>query len=250
MKQEGRINRFFIPDLAAEQRFERTLDNGESHHALHVLRLKAGAEVELFDGHGCVADGVISGTGRGSVTVTIRNRRQFDAPAGVSVKLAFAEPKGKRLDWLLEKATELAAAAIQPVIFERSVAGGESEKMSPSKRRRWLKHCIAAAKQSGLNFLPELCEPVPLASLLASVGQAVGIVGVCEDSGLSPAEAMKQHSAGQPVTILVGPEGGMTDAELAAAVGAGFKPVRLGTTVLRIETAAIAMLAAIRAVCE
>ncbi len=247
MKTNGRKNRFFTPDLAAER---ITLDVGESHHALNVLRLAAGDDVELFDGRGGVADGVISGTARGGVTVDMRSRRQADAPAGLKVKLAFAEPKGKRLDWLLEKATELAAAAIQPVIFERSVAGGESEKMSDSKRRRWLDHCISAAKQCGLDFLPELCEPVSLASLIAEAGPSPGIVGVCETRGLRLPEAIEQYTGGQSVTILVGPEGGMTESELAAAVDAGFKPVRLGATTLRIETAAIALLAATWAFCE
>lgn len=244
MKPESRKSRFFAADLAAEQ---ISLDAGESHHALHVLRLGAGAEVELFDGCGGVAEGVICEAGRGSVTISVADRRQLETTAGVRVKLAFAEPKGKRLDWLLEKATELAAAAIQPVIFARSVAG--SERLSDSKRQRWMGHCISASKQSGLNFLPELCQPVTLAELLAGAGPSPGIVGVCGDSGSSLSEALSQYTSGQQVTILVGPEGGMTEAELAAVVDAGFKPVGLGETTLRIETAAIALLAATRAIC-
>jgi len=245
LKQDGRINRFFTIDLASAQ---VTLDSGEAHHALHVLRLGAGAVVELFDGRGGVAAGVISEAGRGNVTVQVRDRRQLERPGGARVHLAFAEPKGKRLDWLLEKATELAATSFQPVLFKRSIA--VSERLSAAKRQRWIGHCISAAKQSGLDFLPELREPVPVTELVVATRSSLGVVGICGDAELSPGEVLSKAAKGEDISILVGPEGGMTKAELAGAIEAGFKPVRLGSTTLRIETAAIALLAATRAICE
>ena len=258
------MNRFFAENLEAGQ---QALQPGEAHHATHVLRLAAGAQVELFDGRGRTAVGRIIEAKRGKVVVRIeRANPPADRPRPV-IHLAFAVPKGKRLDWLLEKATELAAASLQPVRFERSVAGGEP---SGPKRQRWLGCCIAAAKQCGLNFLPELGQMLNLDQFLQE--QAAGNVeppkgrrrivrllgdlgrdAVCITEALKPADGGRQSEIPNPkseIVLLVGPEGGLTAAERAACIKAGFRPVRLGRTTLRIETAAIALLAAATAACE
>ena len=142
--------RLFAPELAEISRrggasagLEVALPAGEAHHALHVLRLSCGDRVELFGGDGSKASGVIAAATKRQVTVTVE---QFTPPAGrvgPTVHLAFAVPKGNRLDWLLEKATELGAASLQPVIFNRSVAGGEE--LGENKFQRWMGHCISAA---------------------------------------------------------------------------------------------------------
>lgn len=162
--------------------------------------------------------------------------------------LAFAVPKGRRLDWLLEKAAELGAASLRPVVFQRSVAGGG--KPSDSARQRWLAHCIAAAKQCGLNFLPEILPHLGLDVFLSEArGRPVVLGDTGEDAAGVPA-ALKdlQIEAGGKIGVLVGPEGGLTDDERSAALAAGCIPVRIGRMDLRIETAAVALLAAIRAV--
>ena len=154
--------------------------------------------------------------------------------------LAFAMPKGKRLDWLLEKATELGAASLRAVTFERSVR--QQSQFSDAVRQRWLGHCVSAAKQCGLNFLPELREPLGLVELLGNAREGAWIVG---DMG-QDASTMGQALSAAPadVTVLVGPEGGLAPAEFSAAVEAGLVPVRVGHTTLRTETAAVALLAA------
>jgi len=232
-----------------------TLDESESHHASHVLRLKVGATVELFDGNGATATATIESIGKSQVRVALSQSPVIESRSQPLVTLAFAVPKGKRLDWLLEKATELGAAALLPVVCRRSVAGEES--LSDNKRQRWLTHCVAAAKQSGLNFLPEIAEPLELPQLLdraANGNWQILLAGMTDPS--APPLATTLHRArqsaatGEPasrILILVGPEGGFTDDELSAIKSAGFSGVRLGHTTLRIETAAVALLAAVTA---
>jgi 16S rRNA (uracil1498-N3)-methyltransferase len=164
------------------------------------------------------------------------------------VHLGFAEPKGKRLDWLLEKATELGAAAIAPVRFARSVAGGDA--LTENRRDRWTGHCVAAAKQCGLDFLPELAEPLALGDFLAAHGNDLCLLGDPGASAVSMPAALGGWCTGRRICLLVGPEGGLTSQEREEAVAAGFIPACLGSTTLRIETAALAMLAAVMAICE
>jgi 16S rRNA (uracil1498-N3)-methyltransferase len=154
------------------------------------------------------------------------------------------------MDWLLEKATELAVGSLTPVSFEHSVV--EPGELAGAKRERWLGHCVAAAKQSGLDWLPELHEPQPLKDFLARFAQA-GQVGLAGSAG-TDAGSVKEALVSTPpdpaggICLLVGPEGGLTDAEYAAARNAGFILARLGRTILRTETACIALIAAVTAI--
>ena len=260
------MNRFFADNLNGPQ---VPLTDDEAHHATHVLRLGAGAEVELFDGSGRTARGRIIRAGRSKALVQIEHVNPAAPRPQPIIHLAFAVPKGKRLDWLLEKATELAAASLQPVRFQRSVAGGG---LDGAGRRRWLAHCIAAAKQSGLNFLPEIRQPAGLNEFLAEKPAEESTILLLGDVGedampilwalrgaeksairnpcLPPAPACLDPQGGRgrqaksEIVVLVGPEGGLTDSERRAALAAGFMPVRIGTTTLRTETAAVSLLAA------
>jgi len=246
-REESRKHRFFVESLDGGR---VALSAGEAHHAAHVLRLRAGAAVELFDGRGGRAHGRIADCRRGSVVVVVRRREAPAARPAPQIHLAFAAPKGKRLDWLLEKATELGAASLRPTIFERSIPAAES--FSQARRDRWLGHCIAAAKQSGLDFLPELHPPGALEGLLPDAAGMFGLLGDVTDAARPLRNALSGADTSRrgPILILVGPEGGLTDGERALAVAGGFRPVRLGGTTLRTETAAVALLAAVTALCE
>lgn len=241
-----RHNRFFAERLAAEV---VELSVAEAHHAAHVLRLKQGDPVALFDGQGGQAGGEIAEVRRGKVAVRILQRGKAESRPTPRVHLAFAAPKSKRLDWLLEKVTELAAASMTPVAFEHSVA--DPGQLAGAKRERWLSHCVAAAKQSGLNWLPELRAPLALAAYLRNrLGdQAIGLAGSAAPGAASLRDALADLQPGgiEDIHVLVGPEGGITDAEYAAAEAAGFIPARLGATTLRVETACVAMIAAVTA---
>ena len=249
------LPRFFVSpsDGAAGPALETgrrlVLSPAEAHHAVHVLRLRAGDPVEVFDGRGGSAEARLAEVARGAVTVVVETvRAPLVAPAP-ALRLAFAVPKGKRLDWLLEKATELGAARLAPVRFARSVAGGEA--LSPTARRRWEARCMAAAKQSGRAHLPVIEPVAPLADALPPEG--AGAAGVFGDTGAA-ARPVTGALAGLPspsafgaVHMYVGPEGGLTAAERRRLAGAGLVGVRLGATVLRTETAAVALLAVVSA---
>ena len=244
MHTDARRRRFYVPDLTGER---IDLPPDEAHHALHVLRLHPGAAVELFDGRGGSADGTVAEADRRRISVDVEHLHPVQPRSAPQVHLAFAVPKGKRLDWLLEKTTELAAASVQAVTFERSVAG--KAELTPAKRHRWEGHCIAAAKQCGLQFLPDIRPPVEVGEFLAAPGEALRLLGATGPDAAPAREALAGYVPPQPVVLLVGPEGGLTDAEHAAACEAGFQAVRLGGTTLRTETAAIALLAAAVGIC-
>jgi 16S rRNA (uracil1498-N3)-methyltransferase len=245
MDQRASIPRFYVPDLPRAAGSTVALPPGEGHHAAHVLRLRAGTAVELFDGRGARATGRVAEVRRREVSVSVDAIAALEARPGPLVHLALATPKGNRLDWLLEKATELGAASLQPVIFERSVAG--AARSTRAKRERLLAHCIAAAKQAGTDYLPDLADPVPLADLLARPSEAVRIVGDLGEGALPLADALGARLGWGEVLILVGPEGGLTAVERGRVLAAGFVPVRIGRTTLRIETAAVALLASVMA---
>jgi len=235
-------HRFFAESLEGDL---VALSSDQAHHARDVLRLATEAEVEVFDGAGGVAAGRLQLSGRQAVAVRVLERRRAPAPPGPTVEIAFSIPKGKRLDWLLAKATELGAAAVAPVVFERSVV---RPTWSEHAHRRWRAVCVAAAKQCGANVLPHILPPRPVAVYLAGRGDRLGVFGQTAQAEDLPA-VLAGLPAGRGIAALVGPEGGMTAAERQGALDAGFRPVRLGGYVLRVETAALAILAAIRTCC-
>ena len=205
----------------------------------------------MFDGKGTAAEGEIiriaspRRTAQAEVVVRPAERRQCPPP-NPAVHLNFAVPKGKRLDWLLEKATELGAASLRPIGFHRSTPGaGRSGTLSPAQRNRWFTHCIAAGKQCGLSWLPVLEEYAELDDFLASSPSGARLVGDPGDGALPLSAAMGKSPDDGPVVLLVGPEGGFTDAERDAIVRAGFIPNSLGPNTLRVETAAVALLAGV-----
>lgn len=243
MKDHSTPHRFFAEDLSGEA---VELGQAEARHAARVLRLSAGAQVKLFDGAGTVAAATLEKLTRRSAVARIVQRRKIPARPEPVVRLGFSVPKGRRLDWLLEKATELGAARLSPVVFERSV---NIPKMSGHARSRWRAICIAAAKQCRADFLPEIDPASALSDFLGAEAGGVRILGDA-DSDVSVPTALEEWSPGSPVTILVGPEGGPTDAERRAALAAGFSPVRLGEYVLRVETAALVLLAGANMFCR
>jgi len=239
------LPRFFVDPLPATGTGRPALARlpaAEAHHALHVLRLGAGAAVALFDGRGGTAVGRIAKTGRGEVRIAVESSLPPAPRTGPRIHLGFAVPKGDRLNWLLEKATDLGAASLTPVLFARSVAG--AERLSPAKRERWRARTISAAKQCGLDYLPEIADPLALEAFLARGPDCLRLLGDPSDDAVPLARGLAKRAPDQELVLLVGPEGGLTAGEGAAARLGGFIPVRLGATALRIETAAVALLAA------
>lgn len=239
--------RLFAPELAAAGDHV-DLPADEAHHARNVMRLRVGATVELFDGAGRVASGAVTEISRGRVRVAVRCTHGPIARPQPCVELAFAVPRGKRLDMLLEKATELGVVSLQPIVFQRSVAGGE--RLSPGKRQRWLAHCIAAAKQCRLNFLPDIHAPEPLDDYVASCRCDRKLVGDVAETAQPLAQALAGWLRTETICLLIGPEGDLNPDEWPMVKQGGFVGVRLGHTTLRVETAAIALLAGVTAICD
>lgn len=222
--------RFYAPQLA-EGRME--LEPQEAEHASGAKRLRAGDEVEVFDGCGQVGSGVLLEAGR-SLAVEVQ-RLWREEPAEVRCSVAVAVPKGKRLQVMVEKLTELGVARIQPVRFARSVAEGGDP---VSKWGRWT---VEAAKQCRRAWLPEIAAPVSFADFIAATDPHRTVLA--DADGETPPVLLHALRGNPEVVCLVGPEGGLTPEEFAACDAAGVRRLRLGEHILRIETAALAFCA-------
>jgi len=212
------------------------LDAGQANYLGNVLRLGEGADVRVFDGQTGEWLAQIVAAGKKRMTLSVECRTQ--APETVpDVWLAFAPVKRAQTDWLVEKATEMGVAKLQPVITQRTV----SERV---KLERMESISIEAAEQCGRTVLPDIGEPVALKTLLANTANRT-LYFADEAGGESAAAAFKPG----PATILTGPEGGFADEERAAIRAVpGAVPVSLGPRILRAETAALAALACYMAV--
>lgn len=213
------------------------LPAGAARH-VQVLRLQPGAPLVLFDGRGGEYDAVVEHMGRSDVRVAVQGHRAVECEAGVAVHLAVGMPANERMDWLVEKATELGVASIQPLVAERSVlrlAGERAQK----KQAHWQAVAVAACEQCGRNRVPPVHAPEPLQAWLARQATA-GLVLSLRGGSVALAEAAG-HAA--DVTLLSGPEGGLSPAEEDAALARGWRAVHLGPRVLRAETAPLAALA-------
>lgn len=221
------------------------LPPGPARHA-QVLRLQPGSRITLFNGQGGEFEAVVERMARSEVEVLVQAHRAVEREARRQVQLAVAMPANERMDWLVEKATELGAAGIQPLVTERSVLNLKGERAA-RKQSHWQGIAIAACEQCGRNRVPMVHEALGLAQWLATLvaepssGRAAGQRWMLSlDPGAKPLSAATDGSA--CLTFLSGPEGGLSPAEEAAARAAGFLPVTLGPRVLRAETAPLAAL--------
>lgn len=225
--------RFFLGTPPREGR--AVLDGDEARHLTRVLRARIGDEVVLFDGTGTAWPARVAGVHRDRVDLETTATLVDPPHPGPAVTLAVALPKGERQKWLVEKLTELGVDRLVPLVTARGVA-----EATASARARLERGVIEACKQCGRNRLMEIGEPQSLSSLLAAVGDAELIVA---DPGGKPLAHPRAAGVAGGVLALVGPEGGFTPEELAAATAAGAVRTTLGPHILRVETAAIAVAA-------
>lgn len=212
------------------------LRDDEARHCSRVLRAKVGDTIRVFDGQGSEWPASITAVGRDTVAVTLGEPLPAESTAEVSLTLAVALPKGERQKWLVEKLTELGTARLVPLVTERGVA-----EATASARERLKRGVLEACKQCGRNTLMEIAEPATLGELAARHPTAVRLIA---HPGCGPFTEKSLPTTGQPIAEIVaavGPEGGFTPEELEQAAAAGFQEVSLGTHILRIETAAIAI---------
>jgi len=213
------------------------LSGSEAHHLSAVRRLTVGDKVELFDGEGTIAVATIAAIAGKKVSLRIDEIKTLPKPTHEQIVIAVSIAKGDRFDWMIEKCTELGVGRISPVIFERTV----KQPKNPHITSRWNNLAIAAAKQSGRVFLPQIDRPLALADaikvLKRDFPQGEFLLG-------SPS-ADAPFLINQPLTcngviVFIGPEGGLTEQEQTFLKENGVQPVRLADTILRIETAAVA----------
>jgi len=227
-----------------------SLEEGEARHCAEVLRCKSGDRVTVFNGQGTEAIVEISSinSGEHSIPLKLIALNKTSRPPA-SLTLGQAIPKGKNMDLIVQKATELGASKITPLLSERTVVKLDGEE-AKKKQAKWQKVALEACKQCGQNWLPEI---LPIQSvdqfLSAQAGQKTDPGELLLIAALHPdAQTLKTILGSQEdnpdpqpkaATILIGPEGDFTPAELSTAMTGGFRPLSLGPIVLRSETAAI-----------
>ena len=212
---------------------------------VQVLRMQPGHALTLFNGEGGEFSAEVQHMGRSDVRVVVGEHRALECEAACQVHLAVGMPANERMDWLVEKATELGVQRITPLMTERSVLRLSGER-ADKKQAHWQAVAASASEQCGRNRVPVIDLPERLDTWLArQTPQAGGVQGVLSlHASTQPLHVLRQSV--QPLTswcLLSGPEGGLTDAEDAAARAKGFAAVSLGQRVLRAETAALGALA-------
>ena len=234
--------RFYCPvTLPSSGLFELPPD--AAHHAIRVLRLRVGDALQVFDGAGHACDASISAISGKRVDINILRTCPAQATAPLHIVLAQAMSSSEKMDWVVQKATELGATEIQPVQTQRSVAKLSGER-AEKRTEHWRGVMVAACEQSGRNELMQVHAPLELSHWLASQRTTEGSKFI-----LLPDGAAALHSQAKPqgtVTLLIGPEGGFSADEALLAKQSGFHPVLLGPRVLRTETAALAGITALQ----
>ena len=234
--------RFYCPTPLATG-LALSLPAGAARH-VQVLRLQPGDVITLFNGEGGEFDATVTRMGRSDVDIEVGAHRAVEREATRAVHLLAGITANERMDWLVEKATELGVASITPLVAERSVLKLKGER-AEKKLAHWQGVAVAAAEQCGRNRVPTVHPAVTLTEWLKKAPPGERWVLSLSEGTQSLAQIQGQ-AAGlpmTPVTVLSGPEGGLSPTEEAAALAAGFAPVTLGPRVLRAETAPLAVLA-------
>lgn len=236
--------RFFILENNSDGSFisdERAVIYGEdARHIGKALRMRTGEGITICDGRGNDYFGEISQVNGDCVEIAITNRAVCENEAEISVTLYQGYPKGDKLEFVIEKAVELGAVEIVPVMTARSVA--RPDKASADKKlTRWRRHALEAAKQSGRGIVPRVSELTSFDTLPEMIARHDLTLFCYEGGGIPIAEAVAQDA--KNIGIIIGPEGGFEQSEADALATCGAKIISLGGRILRTETAAVATLA-------
>jgi 16S rRNA (uracil1498-N3)-methyltransferase len=211
------------------------LVGGEAHHLAHVLRAKPGDHVVVFDGYGAEVAAQVAEIKRQTVELTVVERRDADRELPVRLTLGVALPKGERQRWLTEKLVELGAAELVPLVTQRSVA-----QPTPAVLERLRRCVVEASKQCGRNRLMTISPPRPWDEFLLRADTTA--LRCLAHPGSPPLALLSSTTPVRPHAILaVGPEGGFTEFEIDLARSAGWQCGSLGSRILRVETAAVAL---------
>ena len=246
------MHRFYIPPENWNPD-ALVLTNAEAHHARDVLRLKRGDKLVVFNGRGREITAEIVDLAKDEIDLRKLHEAET-TPLRCRITLGQAIPKGKNMDVIVQKAVEIGAAEIAPILSDRTVVHVDLESAA-QKQAKWQQVAIEAAKQCGQNWLPQVRAPRKLRDFFSDVGVEVRVptrsfsfdlrlIGSLQSDARHLKKILADYSSerGQlptSVLMLVGPEGDFTPAELALARSHGCQPITLGPVVLRVETAAI-----------
>ncbi len=238
------MHRFFIsPELWNPSAL--TLAGSEAHHARDVLRMRVGEKLVLFDGRGHEITAEIVDLGGDKIGLKKLHEAETP-PLQCRMVLAQAIPKGKNMDLIVQKAVEIGAAEIAPIISDRTIVQIDRENTA-QKQSKWRQIAVEAAKQCGQNWVPHVHAPRKLSQLFSSAADEsfdLRLIGALQPGARHLKKVLADYSSEhqrrpRSVLMLVGPEGDFTPAELSLARRHGCQPITLGPIVLRVETAAI-----------
>ncbi len=229
-----RLSRFFIDAPLALG--EHELPEAQAHYIGRVLRMAAGDQVRLFDGSGQEYLGTLLEVGKKRVSVTLDEQFAGQPDSPLAIHLGQGLSRGERMDWAIQKATELGVSEITPLVSERCEVRLKDER-ADKRMAHWRQVAVSACEQCGRSSVPVIHAPQALADWVAASHAELKLV-------LHPvAEPLLSHAKPASLAFLIGPEGGLSDAEVEQAKAAGFHAARLGPRVLRTETAPVVALA-------
>ncbi|MFT7413677.1 MAG: 16S rRNA (uracil1498-N3)-methyltransferase [Methylophagaceae bacterium] len=234
-----RITRFYCPELNQDKELF-ALPDAAHRHAVQVLRLKQGDALRLFDGQGLELDAILEVVAKRESSVRLLSTVAVNNESPLSITLLQGISRGERMDYALQKAVELGVTRIIPVATERcnvQLSGGRAQK----RWAHWQGIVVSACEQSGRSILPELSTVMPLDdSLIANKLGCRLVLDPLTERGFTELEQQDN------ITLLIGPEGGLSEQEIGQAQAVGFQPVCFGPRILRTETATVAALAVVQ----
>ncbi|MCI5115936.1 MAG: 16S rRNA (uracil(1498)-N(3))-methyltransferase [Candidatus Electrothrix sp. AW1] len=229
------MRRFFYDPVIQDTQGQIRIIGPEAHHIRNVLRMQVGEPAELYDGKGAVVSGQMSQISAKEAIFQVLSR-QHQAASGTPLTLAQAVLKGKKMDLLIQKATELGVHTFQPVITQYCEKSGQA-RQQVKQLERWQRIMLEACKQCRRPIPMEICSPITLQEL--SFPEKAQKIMPWENEAGTSFSALRLNT-GQPVLVLIGPEGGFHPAEVAYTEEVGFTTISLGPRILRAETAALA----------
>lgn len=231
-------DRFYIPNTPTVH--EIWIDGKEAHHILHVKRAKAGSKITLFDGSGIEYVATVTEILGDKLKVFIEQTREVDRESSVDITMAFSIPKGKCATLLIQKCSELGVKSLIPLHCERSVV--DIRHKSTEKTEKWNKVVIEASKQCKRNYLTKIEDVMPFDGLMKTVcNYDLSLIACTNTHTRTLKSVLTEHPSARRIICLIGPEGGFTRTEVEMAVKSGCIPVSVGHSILRIETAVVAI---------
>ena len=235
------MNRYYLPPSQWTDSC-LTLPEDEARHCAQVLRQREGDEIEIFDGEGRSARCLIEVVSKKQVRCQVREVSRDEAPSR-KIQLLQSIPKGKNMEWIIQKAVELGVSEIVPLQTDHSVVLAKTESDRLKKLEKWQRVALEACKQCGQNFLVKI-HPIGKLSDRVTTITEVKLVGSLQPGAVPLREKVRSFPPSCEIALAVGPEGDFSDSEYAELAEAGFAPVSLGPLVLRVETASFVLLTA------